>query len=234
MNVAIAQFQASNDLDFNIKRISDISRSALDQDVDILCFTEWFAGQKPFLDVYNQLTSQMTLDSKRGQMTIVTGTFVLSSTLEKTTHSAAVIDDRGEIIGVQDKLFLYKNERTIVTPGKSLEPFSVKWGNICILSGLTSLDVNSHEQAMRKKADIIIMQYSFRSEDERQQIEEMVLDLSKMSAPTIVVASHLGPVGKSSYIGRGFIVHKGETLVQGVGAEELILANIDQSPIPSP
>jgi predicted amidohydrolase len=228
MNVAIGQFQASKELDFNIKRISDITHSALEKDVDLLCFTEWFAGRKPFVDVHNPLTSQMTVAARRGQMAIVSGTMVLFSTLKKTTHTAVVIDDRGEVLGTQDKLFLYKNEQGIVTPGKELNVFPTKWGNACILCGLTSLDVKSHEKAMDKKASIIIMQYSFRTDQEQKQLKGMVLDLSKMSAPTIIVAAQLGPVGKDNYIGKGFVVHKGRELAEGAGPEELIIAEIGQ------
>ena len=228
MKFAIGQFQASRDLDYNIKKASDVARLALEKDVDLLCYTEWFAGQKPFIDIHNHFTNQMMLDAKRGQITIVSGTYVISSTLEETTHSAVVIDDRGEIIGIQDKLFLYKNERGIVTPGKTLEAFPTKWGKISVLCGLTSLDVNSHQQAIDKKADIIVMQYSFRNEGEKDQVKEMVLDLSRMSAPIVVVAAHLGLVGKSVCIGKGIIAHSGEQLVEGINAEELVMTDIDR------
>lgn len=230
MKIGITQTVNSLSLGDDIQQISDAVDEAYSEDVDLLCFSEWFIGYKSVTEMSSLLTTQLSSIAKRNILAIVTGNILISSGLKVNRHTSLVINVRGEIMGSQDKIRLYKEEVGWVKPATGLELIRTKYGDLCILSGLTSLDVDSHKQARDLGADIIVLQYSFKTLEERNEVRDVLLPLSEMTVPLIVVAPFVGVLNKTSYVAPGFIIYKGELITQGEEGSELITGEVDIKP----
>jgi len=227
MKIGIAHIVHSASLGSDMQRIADVTDDAYRKDVDLLCFGEWFIGFKSIPEIPNQFTSQLGYTAKKNALTIVTGSMFISSSFKINRHTSIVINDRGELAGSQDKIRLYKEEAGWVKPAQSLEPIRTKYGDLCILCGLTALDVNAHKQAKDLGADMIVLQYSFKSFDERDEVRDVLLPLSEMTVPLMIVAPFVGILNKTSYVAPGFIIYNGKLIGQGERKDNLIIGEVD-------
>ena len=220
----------SPSLSGNIQRIADATDEAYREDVDLLCFGEWFIGYNSVSEIPNQLTTQLGYVARRAALTIITGNILISSALKVNRHTSLVVSDRGEIVGSQDKIRLYEDEVGWIKPAEDLELIPTKYGDLCIFCGLTALDVNAHKQARDLGANIIVLQYSFKTFEERDEVRDVLLPLSEMTVPLIIVAPFVGVLNKTGYLAPGFIVHKGEVIAEGERRGELITGELDIKP----
>ena len=130
-------------------------------------------------------------------------------------------------MGSQDKIRLYKEEVGWVIPGAGLELIHTIYCDLCILCGLTALDVNVHKQARDLGADMIVLEYSFKTLEERDEVREVLVPLSEMTVPLIIVAPYVGMLNKNSYVAPGFIIFKGKLIAQGERKDNLIVGEVD-------
>jgi hypothetical protein len=226
MKIGIAQITHSTSLIFNRQRITDSADEAYHKDADLLCFCEWFTGFKSMVDIPNQFTAQLSYIAKKTGMTIVSGNMLIRSNLKLNRHTSVVISDRGEIIGSQDKIRLYKEEVGWVVPAQALEPIRTKYGDLCILSGLTALDVDVHKRAKALGADMVVLQYSFKSFEERDEAKDVLIPLSNITVPLIIVAPFVGTLNKTNYVAPGFIIYKGKLIAEGENRGGLIVGEV--------
>jgi predicted amidohydrolase len=227
MKIGIAHIAHSTNLIFDRQRITDAANRAYRKDVDLLCFCEWFIGFKSMVDIPNQFTAQLSYIARKTGMTIVSGNMLISSSLKVNKITSVVINDLGEVEGSQDKIRLYKEEVGWVVPAQALEPIRTKYGDLCILSGLTALDVDAHKRAKDLGADMVVLQYSFKSFEERDEVQDMLLPLSEMAVPLMIVAPFMGTLNKANYLAPGFIIRSGKLIAQGGNGGELIVGEVE-------
>ena len=230
MIIGISQIIPSPSLSGNIQRIADAADDAYRQDIDLLCFGEWFIGYQSISEMPNQLSAQLGYIARRSALTMITGNVLISSSLKINRHTSFVINDHGEIVGSQDKIRLYNEEVGWVAPATDLELIRTKYGDLCIFSGLTALDVVAHKQAKDLGAEMIVLLYSFKTFEERDEVKDVLIPLSEKTVPLVIVAPFVGVLNKISYVAPGFVIYKGEIVTQGEQRDQLIIGEVDITP----
>lgn len=135
-----------------IKEVSKLLIGAGKANTDIVCLPEqWLTENR--IDDFDTEFSIFKKIAKEYQMTIIPGAFYQKKA-RKWHISAPVIDDSGEVVGIQDKIHPFSYERDLVTPGRKAMVFHTKCRfGIIICYDMVFSDVA--ETLVKKGADVL-------------------------------------------------------------------------------
>ena len=230
MKVAIGEYRYGDTVADNFRKAVDLVEMASEDFVSLICFGELFIGLNLIEPIPNALTNRLSYTAKRNQINLVTGNIRAPAQLGKVRQVALAISEEGVIIGQQEKLLPYPTESGSLVPGTHLKTINTSLGNLCILGGAAVLDKSYRDMLSRIRPDILLLQYNFRNDEERETIKSLALEISKDSAPLVLAPSMSGDFYQQSYVGGGFIVYNGRIVAradeENADTTELISADI--------
>ncbi|MGQ9631985.1 MAG: nitrilase-related carbon-nitrogen hydrolase [bacterium] len=215
MKLAVAQFEHREGIRDNLSEVRKLVSEAQAGGVDLICFGEWFIGQSEVAPIPNPLTDELVELAKGSGVTIITGNIYAKTPLLQSRQLSLVIDPGEGIIGQQEKLAMYEWEGKTTLPGRDLYSFKTGFGKVCILNGPPACDVVWHTRVLHIHPSILVLQHSFRSEEELKAVKDILVGLSGSIARTVVLAPLLGSFSNRHFIGGAFIAHEGKLVAEG-------------------
>ena len=230
VKVAIGEYRYSEQVADNFRKVVDVIEMASEEFVSLICFPELFIGPNLAEPIPNALTNRLCFTAKRNQIHLVSGNIRAPGQFGKTRQVSLAISEGGIILGQQEKLLPYPTESGSFVPGSHLKTINTPLGNLCILCGAAVLDRAYREMVNRIKPEILVLQYNFRNDEERETIKSLALEISKDAAPLVLAPSLSGDFYQQSYVGGGFIVYNGRIVArageEGVDSPSVISTDI--------
>ncbi len=232
MKLCIVQNTHMKNARENISKTIQIIPEAIKQGADMICFSEWFLGTNPPDQIPNKFTQILSDYAKKDGKVIVTGNFriQIDAIGKKFKQVSIVIDKKGEIVLVQQKVNLYKGEKPWFVSGNKVSGWSMENGNIAVTSGLDSIDEAVYSDIKEIKPYLWLAQANEHVFDPNipmyEQLVEIVKKRSIELSCIIAVPMILGGFYGCNYHGKSFIVKNGEVVASMDDKEGLLFYDV--------
>ena len=152
IKLGIAQTITSHTNEEGIKQASHLLERLGKNEADIVCLPEQFLSDNK-IDDFEASFAPFAKIAKQYSMCVIAGAFYTGSGKTQTI-SAPVIDETGQIIGIQDKIHPFDYERDTIKPGTEAKVFSTKCKfGVIICYDMVFADVA--ESLVKKGAEVL-------------------------------------------------------------------------------
>ncbi len=136
LKVAAAQIQVTKDTIKNHNKIIEYIKKAASKKADVICFPEACLIHNRNKNSIKKIPIKKYINKikntcKENKIHCVFGSNILKN--NKLYNSAFFIDDSGKMISRYDKVNLFRNEKNIITAGKTNRVIKTKFGKIGII-----------------------------------------------------------------------------------------------------
>jgi len=221
MKVCIIQKEQKKNSVNNIKDVINLLPVCLKQnEVDLICFQEWFLGTNPPDKIPNKFTNMLSDYAKSNNVSIATGNMRIQiDDIGKTfIQKSCLIDRRGEIIIQQQKNHLYKGELPWYESGKGIKFATLDNLKVALTSGLDSVEEDIYKVIKENSPNIWIAQSNEFIFDAKNsmfiKLVSLMKERSKALGCSIIVPMILGKFYGTNYTGKSFMVKDGEVIAQ--------------------
>lgn len=236
---AIALATVDGMVDVNYQRALRLTEIAAQQHPDIILLPEAFAAGYSANDLTSFAETQETskyLQEFRHR-SLQYDCMIVMGYLEKSpggVRNAAVIFDRGKIVGVHYKSSLwadnkrpYRDEQRLLLPGKGVEVIPTRFGRVGLLICYENMVTNNWD-SLKGKVDLVVSPYNCEGDPSQHNIRGS----RKIGVPS-VWADRVGTVycGEGCYTSNpgsaGMVDESGKVLFKSVvGVEKIIIGTI--------
>ena len=231
--VAIAQMNIkTGDKLANLKKASEMASSAAKQGADFLCLPEYFSTGNIFNQCsrFAEPTPGYTID-KLGVIAKENGIHLVASFLEnaegKFFNTAVFIDYNGKLLTKYNKIHLFMDEKTCITPGRHYGVVDTKFGKVGLMICYDAIFPEVARRLAQQDVNIIFMPANWPS----PFLPQWKLATSARALDNqiwLVATNRIGADNKFTYFGQSRVVNPyGDAVIECDKNEEVCVATVD-------
>jgi len=235
LHLTLAQFSPEvGNKNNNLSKITDYLRDASKQNSDIILFPELSLSGAIIFDCIDEISENLDSTSIQYMKKICNefGIHAVFTFPEKTNdgeyfNTAALIDDKGQLLGIHRKVHLFDLEKGYYKSGKDFNVFNTRLGKIGI-SICFDLEFPETARILRLNGAEIILSATNNMEPYQDDQKIYAKSRAKENQIPVAICNRVGSEKELKFFGESIVVDAfGKTIVSLGDQEELITVEVN-------